>query len=188
VYCRRSLHVAGRALLCTHPDDEPMKDAEAALAASCNTWFAAMARRMSAEDLDTALRQAGVAHGGVRLQDADARALAVLGVEGISITPMQMAVAYRALLLRVTRDGVVWRGLRDSVAFGMANNARLKGVEVLGKTGTANNPGEWWSHGWFTGAVQDRYVLVVYVPRGDGGVAATLAANVLRGLLQEDAR
>jgi cell division protein FtsI/penicillin-binding protein 2 len=99
-----------------------------------------------------------------------------------------LARAYRALLMKAPRDGVVWRGLRDSVAFGMANNARVKGAEVLGKTGTANNAGEWWSHGWFAGAVPDRYVLVVYVPKGDGGVAATVAAQVFRGLLQDGAR
>src|SRR5215469_9670402 len=40
VYCRRSLHVAGRNLVCTHPPDQPLMDAESALAESCNTWFA----------------------------------------------------------------------------------------------------------------------------------------------------
>lgn len=185
VYCRRTLHFAGRSLICTHPNDQPALDAEGALAASCNTWFASLARRMTAQDLQAALRQAGVSAAAGRLDDPDTRVLTALGLENVSATPLQMATAYRTLLLHELPASTVWKGLRGSVAYGMANSARLNTEEVLGKTGTAKNPGESWSHGWFAGAIPGRFVLVVYVPRGDGGTAATLAGSVYRDLLHE---
>jgi cell division protein FtsI/penicillin-binding protein 2 len=187
VYCRRTLLVAGHSLNCVHPDDRPLLDAEGALAESCNTWFASLARRMTAEDLQAVLRQAGLAHEASRLQDPDVRVLTALGLENVSATPMQIAAAYRALFLREASGSTVWNGLRDSVVFGMARNARIESTPVLGKTGTATNPGEWWTHGWFAGGVPGKYVLVVYVPRGDGGTAAALAGAELRRLLRPGA-
>lgn len=188
VYCRRTLKVADRSLACTHPDDQPLLDAEGALAASCNTWFASLALRLSPQDLQEAFQQAGLPTPSVRLNDSDSRILAVLGLTNDSVTPLQVARAYRKLLLRESPTGVVWKGLRGSVAYGMANNARLNGVDVLGKTGTARNGNEWWSHGWFAGAIPGRFVLVVYVPRGDGGVAATTAGRMMREMLSGGGR
>ncbi len=188
VYCRRTLHVAGRELACSHPDDRPLLNAEDALAESCNTWFAELARRMSPQDIPAALRRFGLAQSSSHLNDPEQRILTVLGLENISTTPMQLAVAYRALLLHEARTSAVWTGLRNSVNWGMAHDAHLPNIEVLGKTGTASNPGEWRTHGWFAGGVPGRYVVVVYVPRGDGGTAATLAGAVLRKEMQEDGR
>jgi membrane carboxypeptidase/penicillin-binding protein PbpC len=62
VYCRRNLHVGGRALPCTHPADLPVFTAESALAESCNTWFAEMARRFSGPELEAALRETHLPH------------------------------------------------------------------------------------------------------------------------------
>ena len=62
VYCRRNLNIAGHALPCTHPADQPVFTAERALAESCNTWFAEMGRRFSEEELDAALRQSDLPH------------------------------------------------------------------------------------------------------------------------------
>ena len=188
VYCRRNLIVAGRPLPCTHPQDQPLLDAEQALAASCNTWFAALARHMSAQDLRAVLQQAGLPQATANLDDADTRILVALGLEGTAATPLRVAHAYRALLANEPHTTAVWVGLHDAVASGMANNARVKGVEVLGKTGTAQNAGEWWSHGWFAGGVEGRYVLVVYVPHGDGGMAAAMGGAILTGLLRDGAR
>ncbi|WP_164981550.1 penicillin-binding transpeptidase domain-containing protein [Silvibacterium dinghuense] len=187
VYCRRTLHVAGRSLPCSHPNDQPLLDAEDALAASCNTWFASLAQRMTAQDLQAALQQTGLPYSTTHFDEPDDRILTVLGLENVSTTPIQMAIAYRALFLHEAHTSVVWNGLRDSVAYGMANHARIKGAGVLGKTGTASNPGEWWTHGWFAGGIPNRFVLVIYVPRGDGGIAATLASHVFQHLLPEDA-
>jgi cell division protein FtsI/penicillin-binding protein 2 len=79
----------------------------------------------------------------------------------------------------------VARGLEDSVKFGMADPAAVPGVRILGKTGTASDPGEAWTHGWFAGAIPGRFVLVVYVPHGDGGTAARLAQRFFAAIASE---
>ncbi len=112
----------------------------------------------------------------------------MLGLENVTATPLQIAFAYRNLLLQASHTEAVWLGLRDSVAYGMAGNARVTGVEVLGKTGTATNQGEWWSHGWFAGGIPGQFVLVIYLPHGDGGAAAKLAGDVLRLLTHGERR
>ena len=174
VYCRRNLHIAGRALPCTHPAAQPVFDAESALAESCNTWFAAMAQRLSGPQLETALTEAHLRHAAMKDATVEQRQLAVLGVAGVTVTPLELARAYRNLLLRIVPDGVVARGLKASVDYGMANPARVEGMTILGKTGTASDLGEAWTHGWFVGALPGQVVVVIYVPHGDGGTAARL--------------
>ncbi len=185
VYCRRNLNVGGRALPCTHPADQPVFTAQRALAESCNTWFAEMGRRFSDHDLEAALRQSGLPHRTMIGASLEQRQLAALGLRGITATPLQLARAYRDLLGRTATDGVVQQGLRGSVRYGMAHPAAVAGEDLLGKTGTASDPGETWTHGWFAGAMAHRLVIVVYVPHGDGGTAAQLAqrffANVAAG-------
>jgi hypothetical protein len=110
------------------------------------------------------------------------RQLAVLGLNSVTVTPLELAQAYRELLTRIPPDGVVVRGLKESVDYGMANPAAVAGQIILGKTGTASNPGEAWTHGWFAGAISGRYVLVIYVPHGDGGTAARLAQSFFRSI------
>jgi cell division protein FtsI/penicillin-binding protein 2 len=184
VYCRRSLHIAGRNLACTHPATQPVLDAESALAESCNTWFAQMARRMTGTQMEDALRTTHLQHEPMSTADANARVLAALGLQGESVSSEELARSYRELLLHVPAEGVVARGLRDSVDYGMANPARVRGVIVLGKTGTASEAAQAWTHGWFAGAVPGKLVVVVYAPHGDGGTAAALAAKFLREAVQ----
>jgi cell division protein FtsI/penicillin-binding protein 2 len=179
VYCRRNLNIGGRALPCTHPADQPVFTAERALAESCNTWFAEMGRRFTGEQLDAALRQADLPHRAMAGAGLEQRQLAVLGLWGVTASPLQLAHAYRELLARAPADGVVQRGLRGSVSYGMSRPAAVPGITILGKTGTASDPGEAWTHGWFAGAIPERLVLVVYVPHGDGGTAAGLAQRFL---------
>ena len=192
VYCRRDLHIAGRALPCTHPDDHPLFTAQRALAESCNTWFAELGRRFSSIALETALQQLHLPHSAlsssntaVSFGNIDQRQLAVLGLNGVSASPLQLARAYRQLLQRMPPNGVVATGLRDSVDFGMANPASVPGMSILGKTGTASDPGEAWTHGWFIGILPGRLVLVVYVPHGDGGTAAALGKKFFRAVAPE---
>jgi len=175
VYCRRDLHIAGRSVPCTHPADEPVFDAENALAESCNTWFAALAQRMPAGDVEQAVAATALPHENLRGASMDQRQLAVLGLWGSTASPLELARAYRALLQRMPHDGVVERGLQASVDRGMANPAATTGLTILGKTGTARNPGESWTHGWFAGSVPGRWIVAIYIPKGDGGTAARLA-------------
>ena len=175
VYCRRNLHIGNRALPCSHPPNQPIFTAESALAQSCNTWFAEMARRFTGPQLESALQSTNLPHAPMNSADVAQRQLAVLGLTGVTASPLELARAYRDLLAHMPPDGPVARGLKGSVDYGMANHAAVPGLTILGKTGTASNPGDSWTHGWFAGAIPGRLVLVVYVPNSDGGVAARLA-------------
>lgn len=185
VYCRRNLHVGGRALPCTHPVDHPVFTAERALAESCNTWFAEMARRFSGPELEAALQATHLPHKPIGAANVEQRQLAVLGLRGVSASLLELARAYRDLLERAPPTGPVVRGLEDSVNFGMANPAAVSGVAILGKTGTASEAGEAWTHGWFAGAMPGRLLIVVYVPYGDGGTAARLAQRFFQAVSSE---
>jgi len=182
VYCRRNLHIAGHAFPCTHPANQPVFTAESALAESCNTWFAELARRFSGPQLEAALRTTHLPHASLNSADVEQRQLAVLGLRGVTASPLELSRAYRDLLRHLPPAGPVARGLKESVDYGMANPAAVPGVTILGKTGTASNPGEAWTHGWFAGAIPGRFVLVIYVPHGDGGVAARLAQRFFQAV------
>jgi cell division protein FtsI/penicillin-binding protein 2 len=188
VYCRRNLHVGGRALPCTHPADHPVFTAESALAESCNTWFAELARRYSGPELEAALDDAHLPHSPMGAANVEQRQLAVLGLEGVTTSPLELAMAYRDLLERMPPTGPVARGLQDSVGYGMANPAAVPGVTILGKTGTASDVRETWTHGWFAGAIPGRMVIVIYVPHGDGGTAASLAQKLFQLVAGEGPR
>lgn len=177
VYCRRTLRIGTRELRCTHPADQPLIDAEMALAESCNTWFAEMGKRYAGAALDDAM--AGLHHAEFRSATVEQRELAALGLQGVTVTPSELAKAYRELLLPMKPGDTVAAGLRDSVSFGMARGAKVPGMEVMGKTGTASEPGQPATHGWFAGAVPGRWIVVIFVPRGDGGVASGLAQTFL---------
>ena len=182
VYCRRNLHVGGRALACTHPPDLPVFTAESALAESCNTWFAEMAKHFTGPELEAALQETHLLHASLTTANVDQRQLAVLGLAGVSATPLELARAFRELLGRMPTTGPVAHGLKDSVDYGMAHSAAVAGVTILGKTGTASDGGEAWTHGWFVGAIPGRVLIVVYVPHGDGADAARLAQKFFRAI------
>lgn len=183
VECRGDLTVAGRNLACTHPRDRTVFDARQALAYSCNTWFARLAERMTPAQLRQALTPFGIPLSAPPNTPPDApqsRILTVLGLTGSRVTPLQLAHAYRLLALRP--DPTVAGALSDSVQFGMADNARTP--YLSGKTGTASDPGQPWTHGWFAGIFsppgKPPQILVVFVPHGSGADAATLAQTILK--------
>jgi cell division protein FtsI/penicillin-binding protein 2 len=189
VVCRGDLRIAGRDLACTHPRERNVFDAEQALAYSCNTWFANLARRFSPEEATAVLRTAGLGSRTGLLHDESAGflnkpageanvQLLVLGIDGVTTTPLQLATAYLRLARRLDAEPLVRRGLEGSVTYGMAHNAATAGITIAGKTGTASNPGEAWTHGWFAGIASrgaKQIVLVIYLPHGNGSDAAALA-------------
>jgi len=75
VYCRRNLHIAGHAFPCTHPANQPVFTAESALAESCNTWFAELARRFSGPQLEAALQTTHLPHASLNSADVEQRQL-----------------------------------------------------------------------------------------------------------------
>jgi cell division protein FtsI/penicillin-binding protein 2 len=198
VACNRQLVVAGHRLACTHPPAPPF-DAREALTWSCNSYFAAVARTLDPGELGRLLRPTGLlgATGLAREEAAadfrepdsiEAEQLALLGVEGVRVTPLELAMAYRWLALQLAAHPdseaarVVRAGLEDSASFGMAGQASLGGIAVMGKTGTAEGMASSRSHGWFSGlapAQQPKVVIVVYEPAGRGVDAARVAGVLL---------
>lgn len=110
VYCQRKLNIAGHALPCTHPADQPVFMVERALAEPWNTWFAEMGWRFSGEQLDAALRQQDLPHKPMIGASSEERQLSVLGLRGGTASPLQLARAYREWFTRAPTDGVVPRG------------------------------------------------------------------------------
>lgn len=202
VACNRGLVVAGRNLACAHPPETPF-NAREALAWSCNSYFAEVARSLAPGELGRLLRPTGLlAVTGLAGKNAPAEAaaefrepantaatqLTLLGVEGVRITPLELAWAYRWLALQLAAHPdsqaarVVREGIEDSASFGMARTAGLGGVAIMGKTGTAKSALTNQSHGWFAGlasAENPQVVIVVYEPAGRGADAAAVAADVL---------
>jgi cell division protein FtsI/penicillin-binding protein 2 len=189
VVCRGDLRIAGRDLACTHPREENVLNAERALAYSCNTWFANLATRFAPQQAAEVLRAYGFGSRTGIVADESAGVvrtpanepelqLLVLGLENVEVTPAQLAHAYFQLGREFDQVPVVRRGLEDSIVYGMAHNAATPGMTIAGKTGTAGNAGEAWTHGWFAGIASrgaKRVVVVIYVPRGNGADAAGLA-------------
>ena len=186
VFCRRDLHIreGNREwnLACTHPRSDAAFAAKEALAYSCNRYFAALADRIPPRQAAAILESYGLAPTTPTSQEQ--KELLVLGVAGVTVSPTQLAIAYRKLALELADAqapaalDAVREGLKDSVNYGMAHNAVVPGMEIAGKTGTASDQGQSWSHGWFAGTGylgHKEYVVVIYLPRGNGADAALLA-------------
>ena len=198
VACNGNLVIAGHRLACSHPPAPPF-DARQALAWSCNTYFAQVALSLRPGDLDSLLRNVGLlAPTGIAPNEALAEfqspqspvatQLALLGVEGIRITPLELAEAYRWLAEEFIAHPnslatqIVLSGLTDSASFGMAGQAGLGSVPVAGKTGTAESTTTPQTHGWFAGlapATHPQVVVLIFVPSGRGADAAHLAGILL---------
>jgi penicillin-binding protein 2 len=199
IACSRQLYIAGLELNCSHPE-MPAFDAREALTWSCNTYFAAVAGSMPPGELRGLLDRSGLlAATGLAESEVVARfrapqtpneaKLALLGVDGIEVTPLEMVRAYRWLGLEFAAHPetpatkIVDAGIQDSASFGMAGDVSLGGIAVAGKTGTASAAIEKRTHGWFVGlapAQNPKVALVVYLPTGHGANAAEVAGEVLK--------
>ena len=207
IACNRRLVVAGHSLACSHPPAPPF-DAREALTWSCNSYFAAAARTFAPGELAGILRPTGLLDvTGLAASETaaefreprtpDDQQLALLGVVGIRISPLELAEAYRWLALQMASHSdspatqVVRSGLMDSASFGMAGEAGLGGVSVAGKTGTAEGATSARTHGWFAGlvpAAHPQVVVVVFEPAGRGADAAHLAGVILAHARGEERR
>jgi len=174
-------------------------NAEQALTWSCNSYFAELAGTLKPEDLRQALSARGLLAATGLAPDESLAAfreprtreqvqLAALGVEGIRVTLLELAEAFRSLASEIAAHPesiaakTVTAGLTDSASFGMAGAASLGGVPVAGKTGTASQESGGGTHGWFIGlapAQAPQVVVAVYLPAGRGTDAAQVAASLL---------
>ncbi len=170
--CRRRLEVSGLRLDCTHAPLAAAIDAETALAASCNCWFAAHARNVDAGLLHRSLLRAGAESRLARTPDE--LVLQALGVAGVRFTPFALAQAYRRLA--ASPDQALRAGLARAVAQGTAQLAQLDGLAVAGKTGTSREGA------WFAGyapSADPRLAVAVYIPSGRGGSDAAPEARAI---------
>lgn len=141
IFCRRNLRIGNRSYPCTHPQFNVSFTAQEALAYSCNTWFASLALRFTPSRLVETFRAFHL-YSILTPESPDRNQLLTLGLAGVTTSPSEIATAYRILGNQLGQPFArpVADGLRDSVSFGMAHNADTSGIDISGKTGTANNP------------------------------------------------
>ncbi len=186
--CKRPLTIAGRKLDCSHPATAQPLDPASALAYSCNSYFTAVATRLTPAQLRDSFARDGfssltglVPHetaGNVALaQSPEQLQLQAIGEWGIGITPLELLRGYRKLALMQSKHddrlAPLFAGLEQSVSYGMGRMAQPKGpMKVAGKTGTAPADEGAWTHAWFAGyapADHPQIVLVVFLEKGHGG-------------------
>jgi cell division protein FtsI/penicillin-binding protein 2 len=178
--CPGRLRIGDRQMNCSHPRlDTPMR-VHTALAYSCNCFVAHVAERFESGELATELRRFGFAN--VRPRAAqDAQRLQALGEDGVVVNASELAFAYR--LLAKSAPESILSGLEEAVEFGTAQRARVPGVAVAGKTGSAfSAAGE--PIAWFAGFLPSRnpeiVVAVMLKGRSGGADAAPVAGEILR--------
>jgi len=176
--CPLRLTIAGRSLACSHPPlDSPMR-VRTALAYSCNCFVAHFASRFEPGELAGHLARAGFPPGRVgRAAGPESNQLQALGESGVRITALELALAYYRLASRAAQP--ILEGLEGAVEFGTAQQARVPGVTVAGKTGSAGGQAAWFAG--FAPSRAPRVVVTVLVQGRSGGAdAAPIAGRILQ--------
>jgi stage II sporulation protein D len=190
--CRQEYSHRDFKTVCSHPAHlAPLNPADA-IAYSCNYYFARLGERMDGRVLDPVLSQFGFGSlsegnfenesSGKIVKTAWQPENALGDGEYIQVTPIQLLMAYSALLngghllvptvaddrsfrmrtraeLMIGNDEreVIIDGMRGAVVFGTAERAGLNSLPlyIIGKTGTATPLKGFRSQGWFVGFVSD---------------------------------
>lgn len=198
IICHRPLYIGGRRMDCSHPASITSLDAPDAIAYSCNTYFSAVATRLSAAELAEMYKHIGFTSStGLVANEVAGRIgtatkqsqlqLQALGEWGIEITPLELLAAYQHLAQQKLKGGdlgsaaPVFDGLERAVKYGMAHGAQPVGTTAAGKTGTASGVRTPQSHGFFVGyapADKPEIVVMVYLEHGRGADAAAIAGPI----------
>ena len=193
--CQRVVRLGARRLDCTHPVTPLPLDATAALAYSCNFFFATLAAKLPPDEPAATFARVGLsaAPGSVRPAAGEAqRQLQALGEANIEVTPLTVVEAYRRLALRRKSPkpldagvALIYAGLEAATEYGTARLAQPAGLRVAGKTGTSGG------HAWFAGfapAGRPRIAVVVFLEQGAGGADAAPVALEIFAALQTSSR
>ncbi|MBV8895459.1 MAG: hypothetical protein JO051_03030 [Acidobacteriaceae bacterium] len=195
--CPGTLVLAGRNMTCTHPRTALPMDISRAIAYSCNCTVAHFAERFEPGELPRFLRRLGLSSTSGFSNRPEAAGtfapnlagpplqLQALGETSIEVSALEMLAAY-AMLARRTRDATVSPlidGLEGAVEYGTAQQAKLSGIRVAGKTGSVRDASG--AHlACFAGFAPSRspeVVTTVLVQGSSGGAdAAPIAARLLR--------
>jgi cell division protein FtsI/penicillin-binding protein 2 len=170
--CQPRLRISGHVLDCTHVPQIGPIDAETALAASCNSWFARMARQSDPAWMHRTLLRSGA--DAQLARSLDELQLQTLGLAAVRYSPLRLAEAYRRIAL--SQEIPVRRALARAVREGTAQLAAIDQLTVAGKTGTTP------TSSWFAGyapANDPRIVVVVQLPYGRGGSDAAPLARAI---------
>jgi cell division protein FtsI/penicillin-binding protein 2 len=189
--CSGRLRLGTRQLDCVHPPILTPMRADLALAYSCNCFVAHAASRFRPGELAAELERAGLAARTALLGPDEATGriapvreprLQALGQDGVLITALELAAAYRRLAMNITRPHMqpVLAGLEGAVDFGTAQRARIPGMSVAGKTGSAlaTQPVAWFA-GFVPSRAPEAVVVVMLHGRSGGADAAPVAGRIL---------
>ena len=136
--CARKLQIGSRRMDCSHPPTPDPFDAVAALAYSCNYYFATLAAGLRSSDLVETFTRAGLISR-TGLYDGEAvgeitppssveqRQLLALGEANILITPLELVSAYRKLALKKNRT--VSEALEAATEYGTRQAGAAAGSE-----------------------------------------------------------
>ncbi len=174
--CPGKFFYRGHNLSCTHPAGLPPMDASRAIAFSCNNAVAHFGQRFSSGELTAALRRAGF-----RTTPAD-DTLQALGEQGVSITPLELATAYRRLAQHA--HPAILDGLEGAVKYGTAQAASVSLATVAGKTGSAI-AGNGLRAAWFAGFAPSRSPQIVVVVAAQGRSGGSDAAPLAQALFEK---
>jgi penicillin-binding protein 2 len=194
LFCPRTVRIGTHILDCSHPRSPDSLDPVMALAYSCNHFFTATSERLPFDALPRAFSSVGLNSVTGKWQtelpgvvdqphSKEAMQLMSVGEEGIKVTPLALAEAYRSIArpLRNPQTAprelrLVLKGLQAVVTTGTGQAAASSNVHVAGKTGTFGG------HAWFAGfapAESPEVVVVIFLERGTGGAdAAPIAGRI----------
>jgi penicillin-binding protein A len=182
--CTGELSIAGRDFACSHPQLGAPLTVRTAIAYSCNSFVAhcasraapgEVARVLARYGLDSRTNWFGGEEAGGRIWNVPA-ALQALGEDGVLVTPAGLAMAYARLVERV--HPAVRGGMEDAVELGTAQRARVAGLKVAGKTGTARTK-DGTNLAWFAGFSESAIVVVMLQGRSGGADAAPIGGRIL---------
>ncbi len=184
--CRRTVTVAGRTYVCSHPDLKRPLTAAEALAHSCNDFFVSLFPRLTRAAFNQVRAKLGIPPVG----EGANLAASFVGLDGPRLTPratldlitrLVAADPSRPAPISAEARRVLLEGLRGAAEYGTASALGAAKVDAMAKTGTAPMPGG--SHMGLVVALAPRdkptHGVVVVAPGVAGADAATIAAELL---------